>query len=134
MRCYKPGMHHTTQHTRTIIASANEKTTHGTMEVLEFSDQGRVKRAWMMALTCLGATVLCVFIPVAHFFLVPLGILVVTPIMTIYTFRMKTKILSASITCPACNKPLTVLTSQEQYPIYENCSSCHRQITLTQAA
>ncbi len=127
-------MQHTTQHTRKIVATSNEATTHGTMEVLEFSEQGRVKRAWMMALKCLGATVLCVFIPVAHFFLVPLGLLVVTPIMTIYTFRVKTKILSATIDCPACHKPLNVLTSQEQYPIYENCSSCHRQIALTLAA
>ena len=127
-------MHHTTQHTRKILATSNETTTHGTMEVLEFSEQGRVKRAWMMALKCLGATVLCVFIPVAHFFLVPLGLLVVTPIMTIYTFRVKTKILSAKVDCPACHKPLNVLTNQEQYPIYENCSSCHRQIALTQAA
>jgi hypothetical protein len=127
-------MHLTTQHSRKIVATSNETTTHGTMEVLEFSEQGRVKRAWMMALKCLGATVLCVFIPVAHFFLVPLGLLVVTPIMTIYTFRVKTKILSATIDCPACHKHLNVLTSQEQYPIYENCSSCHRQIALTQSA
>lgn len=127
-------MHHTTQHTRQILATSNETTTHGTMEVLEFSEQGRVKRAWMMGLKCLGATVLCVFIPVAHFILVPLGLLVVTPIMTFYTFRVKTKILSAKITCPACHNSLNVLTSQEQYPIYENCSSCHRQVTLTLGA
>ena len=127
-------MHHTTQHTRKILATSNEATTHGTMEVVEFSEQGRVKRAWMMALKCLGVTVLCVFIPVAHFFLVPLGLLVVTPIMTIYTFRVKTKILSAKVDCPACHKPLNVLTNKERYPFYENCSSCHRQIALTQAA
>ena len=127
-------MHHTTQNTRKILASSNEKTTHGTMEVLEFSEQGRVKRAWIMALKCLGATAICVFIPVAHFFLVPVGLLLVTPIMTVSTFRMKTKIISASITCPACNNPLTVLTSQERYPIYENCAGCHRQITITHAA
>lgn len=127
-------MHHTTQHTRTIIATSNEATTRGTMEVLEFSEQGRVKRAWLMALKCLGATALCVLIPVAHFILVPLGLLVVTPIMTLYTFRVKTKIVCAKITCPACHSPLNVLTSQERYPIYENCSSCHRQIALTQAS
>jgi hypothetical protein len=127
-------MHHTTQHTRKILATSNESTTPGTMEVLEISEQGRVKRAWMMALKCLGASALCVLIPVAHFVLVPLGLLVVTPIMTIYTFRVKTKILSASIDCPACHKPLNILTSKEQYPIYENCASCHRQIVIMQAA
>ncbi|MEY4668983.1 MAG: hypothetical protein RL518_1682 [Pseudomonadota bacterium] len=125
-------MHHTTQHTRTILATSNQSTTNGTMEVLEFSEQGRVKRAWLTALKCLGATALCVLIPGAHFVLVPLGLLVVTPLMTVYTLRVKTKIVSASIDCPACHKPLNVLTSQERYPIYENCSSCHRQVTLTQ--
>lgn len=127
-------MHHTTQYTRTITATSNESTTHGTIEVLEFSEQGRVKRAWVMALKCLGATALCVLIPVAHFLLVPLGLLVVTPIMTIYTFRVRTKIISACVDCPACHKPLNVLTSQERYPIYENCGSCHRQIALSKTA
>ena len=125
-------MHHTTSHVRTIIATNSDSTTHGTMEVLEFSEQGRLKRALSMAAKCLGITALCVFIPGAHFVLVPLGLLVVTPLMALYTFRVKTKIVSAKIECPKCHAPLNVLTSQEQYPMYENCSSCHRQITVKQ--
>lgn len=104
------------------------------MTVLEFSDQARVRRAATMVAKCLGITVLCVFIPGAHFILVPLGLLVVTPLMTFYTFRVKTKIVSATIECPKCHVPLNVLTSQEQYPMYENCSSCHRQIAITQVS
>lgn len=126
-------MHHTTSHTRAIIATNSGSTTHGTMEVLEFSEQGRMKRAMVIGAKCLGITALCVAIPGAHFVLVPLGLLVVTPLMTLYTFRVKTKIVSAKIECPKCHAPLNVLTSQEQYPIYENCSSCHRQITVKQA-
>jgi hypothetical protein len=125
-------MHHTTSHVRTIVAMSSESSTHGTMEVLEFSEQGRMKRALTMGAKCLGITALCIFIPGAHFVLVPLGLLVVTPLMTLYTFRVKTKIVSAKIECPKCHAPLNVLTSQEQYPMYENCSSCHRQITVKQ--
>ena len=126
-------MHHTTSHTRNIVATTSESTTHGTMTVLECSEKGRMKRALIMAAKCLGITALCVCIPGAHFILVPLGLLVVTPLMSIYTFRVKTKIVSAQIECPKCHAPLNVLTSQEQYPMYENCSSCYRQITLRQA-
>lgn len=103
------------------------------MTVLEFSEQARAKRAAIMAAKCLGITALCVFIPGAHFILVPLGLLIVTPLMTIYTFRVKTQIVSATIECPKCRVQLNVLTTQEQYPMYENCSSCHRQITVIQA-
>jgi hypothetical protein len=102
--------------------------------VLEFSEQGRMKRAASMALKCLLVTALCIAIPGAHFVLVPLGLLIVTPMMTVYTFRVRTRIVSATVECPACHKPLAVLTTQEKYPIYENCASCHRQVTLTQAA
>jgi UPF0716 family protein affecting phage T7 exclusion len=126
-------MHHTTQHTRKITATTNQSTTHGTLEVLEFSEQGRMRRAASMAVKCLLVTALCVAIPGAHFVLVPLGLLIVTPVMTVYTFRVRTKIVSATINCPACHKALTVLTSQEKYPIYENCGSCHRQVTIAQA-
>lgn len=126
-------MHHTTSHTRAIVATSSGATTHGTMEVLEFSEQGRMRRAITMGVKCFLVTALCVAIPGAHFILVPLGLLVVTPLMTVYTFRVKTKIVSAKIECPKCHAPLNVLTSQERYPMYENCSSCHRQITVSQA-
>jgi len=126
-------MHHMTSHTRKIAATSSESATHGTMTVLEFSEQGRIKRALVMAAKCLGGTALCIFIPGAHFILVPLGLLVVTPLMAWYTFRVKTKIVSATIECPKCHAPLNVLTTQEIYPIYENCSSCHRQISLARA-
>lgn len=85
-----------------------------------------------MAAKCLALTILCVAIPGAHFILVPLGLLVVTPGMTVYAWRVRTKIVSAKIECPKCNAALNVLTTQEQYPFYENCPSCHRQVTLTQ--
>ncbi len=126
-------MHHSTSHTRNLVAKSSDSVTHGTMTVLEFSEQARAKRAGLMAAKCLGITAVCVLIPGAHFILVPLGLVVVTPLMTIYTFRVKTQIVSATIDCPKCHVPLNVLTTQEQYPMYENCSSCHRQITLTQA-
>lgn len=124
-------MRHTTSHTRKLEAKSSDSITHGTMTVLEFSEQARARRAAIMAAKCLGITALCIFIPGAHFILVPLGLLIVTPLMTIYTFRVETSIVSTTIDCPKCHVPLDVLTSQERYPMYENCSSCHRQITLT---
>jgi hypothetical protein len=124
-------MHHTTSHTRAIVATSSGATTQGTLEVLEFSEQGRMKRALIMAAKCLGITALCVAIPGAHFILVPLGLIVVTPLMALYTFRVKTKIVAAKIECPKCHAQLNVLSSQENYPMYENCSSCHRQVSIT---
>lgn len=127
-------MQHITAQTRTVIATSSGSTTCGAIEVLEFSRQARMKRALVMGAACLGATALCVAIPGAHFVLVPLGLLVVTPLMTLYTFRVKTKIVSARIECPKCHAQLNVLTSQERYPLYENCASCLRQVSITSGA
>lgn len=117
-------------HTRTIIAtSAGEKST-GELVAIEFGSRERSKRAGVTALKCLGCTLVCLFIPGAHFVLVPLGLLL-TPVITFFVWRVPTKIVSAKVTCPKCGGTVQVLTMQERYPLFETCATCHREVVVT---
>jgi hypothetical protein len=123
-------MTQTQVHTRAVIATTAEKNRRGTLVVTEFCSRDRLKRAAAAAANCLGITALCIFIPGAHFILVPLGLLVVTPIVATRIFRAQTRIDSSNIECPKCEAPVAVLTTKEVYPMYETCPSCHRQIVI----
>jgi hypothetical protein len=117
---------------RRITAAYADHTSQGTMSVLEFDRKARTSRGIKAALKMLAATALFVFIPGAHFVLVPLGILL-TPIVGILVSRVHSKIVGASIACPQCGSPLQVLSSKATMPLIENCASCSRPIRISLA-
>jgi hypothetical protein len=119
-------------HTRTVSVKSAGETSTGDLVAVEFGSRERSKRAIVTALKCLGVTTVCLFIPGAHFILVPLGLLL-TPVISFLAWRVKTKIVSAAIKCPKCGGTVQVLTMQERYPLYETCGSCHREVSITVA-
>jgi hypothetical protein len=85
-----------------------------------------MEKAIKTGLICFIVAALCIFIPVAHFILVPSGV-ILTPILALRQFRVTNAIIGASCTCAACGGELTRLSSQERYPLYETCLSCKRE-------
>lgn len=120
--------HRAPQH-RKIVALYGEAAQGGVLHVLEFDRRARAKRSFKTASVCLVTTALCVCIPGAHFVLVPLGLLL-TPFLVYKTAMTMTKIVDSSVSCPHCGHAVSILTSRERYPIYENCSSCKREIKI----
>ena len=112
--------------TRLVQALQGEKHSEGSIEVMYFSREARLKRGLKTGLICLAITALCVCIPGAHFVLVPTGLLL-TPFMVAKTYRVTTSIVGAAVPCAACGGELTRLSSQERYPLYETCVKCGRE-------
>jgi len=116
--------------TSAVSIKALEEETHGSITIDHFSPPQRAANALRMGAKSLIATGLCVFIPVAHFFLVPAG-LVVTVILIILTYRRTSKITEFTGSCPACGAAIELsTTSGDKWPIYEYCAKCSREITL----
>ncbi len=109
-----------------------ERTVHGTLEVACFSKEARAKRATKTAGICICIALVCLTIPGAHFILVPLMVLL-TPFFVIRTYRITTSIVGASTVCAACGGKLTLLSSKEDYPLYERCLSCQRENRISLA-
>lgn len=119
--------------THTIVARYSEETTRGTLESVHFGEEARLKRSLKTAGVCVLVALVCLCIPGAHFVLVPLTLLL-SPFVIYRTHSQTTKILKAEIACPKCHKPLAVLSSQERYPLFENCGACHREIRIERAS
>jgi hypothetical protein len=113
-----------------LIATSGDAESRGTIWVEYFTSGDRFRRATKASVKCLAVTTICGLIPGAHFILVPMGLLIVTPVVTFRAYRVRSTIVSATIDCPKCHAPITVLTTQERYPLYENCASCHRQAII----
>lgn len=123
-------MTHSVIHTRQVVAKFSDDSAKGTLSVIEFGAEDKLKRGVSTSLKCLGVTLVCVCIPGAHFILVPLSLLI-SPFIVIAVLRVKTKILSSQLQCPKCHAVLDVLSTKENYPLIENCSGCHRAISIT---
>ncbi len=112
-----------------IVARCGGESAKGSLRVIRFGEEARLKRALKAAGACLLIGCVCLCIPGAHFVLVPLTILL-APIVVYRVHAQRTKILRAEVACPKCHNPVAVLSSQELYPLFENCGSCHREVKI----
>lgn len=114
---------------RSVTARAMEKETPGTLTVRTYTDRQRLFRAIGFGAACFGATVAAVFIPAAHFVLVPLGLLA-TPFVVYMALMNRATILKSEITCPACGAAMPLLSVAEKSPLFENCPECKREVAI----
>ncbi len=100
--------------------------------VASFDRPARVRRAFLGLGSYWGAMVVSVFIPIAHFVLVPsfFGI-------GIWQFfrRLKTQELvrGAHGRCPDCGTEQDFELGSRRFPQSVTCGSCHRGLTLAEA-
>lgn len=72
---------------------------------------------------------LSVFLPIAHFFLVPLFI-IGGPIMALVISSQKKILLGGKGICPACQKDLVIEKGNLKWPLEELCNGCWRKSKL----
>jgi hypothetical protein len=89
--------------------------------------QQRGVKAWV---ACWLAAIPSLFLPIAHFFLVP-GFLILGPIMFIYFKKMTTKILEIRGPCPYCQQIFTTKNQPNQWPMDACCDACRRTFSIT---
>jgi len=118
--------------THQIVAHSAGEMSRGTIEALHFGEEVRLMRSLKAAGICVVVACVCLCIPGAHFVLVPTTVLL-SPFIIYRVHKQTTKIVTATIECPKCHKQLGVLSSQEKYPLFENCASCHREVRIDAA-
>jgi len=80
--------------------------TSGTARVREHDHGERVGRALRAAGICLGLAALSVFLPIAHFVLVP-TFLIAAPIFALRALHTRASLIGLEGTCPRCNEKRT---------------------------
>ncbi len=124
----------TEQQSRPItISNSNGQQTSGTLSYTVFSKQERVARAlktlgifWALALVTL-------FIPLAHFVLVP-GFFIAGPTVASLPYRAPEPPAKARGECPTCHEPFTLqLDAGDRLPKWTYCSANNDPIQLSES-
>lgn len=91
------------------------------------SDGRRAARAIGGLAACWALAAVSVFVPVAHFVLVPLFV-AVGPIVAWVRFRQRSLILGGHGPCPACGEEVVVDAQGESWPLWASCAACRARL------
>jgi len=117
--------------TEAIVIKGNESDVSvGELYSSSFSSAERMVRAgkvlgiaWLLAL-------ITAFIPIAHFFLVPL-FLIAGPVMAFMKYKAETVLEKAHGTCPECSKAVDInLDPADRLPKRTYCPGCNKPLQL----
>ncbi len=114
-----------------VLTGYGESTTAGEATVVHFDGGERMARAGKGIAMAWGAALVSVFIPVAHFLLVPALFLAG---LVVFAKRMKRRVVVDTVrgACPDCNHEQTFDTSTVwRLPMHLTCANCHRLLTAS---
>lgn len=106
-----------------------EKQSVSQLSVCSLSTGGKFKYATKSLAICWGIALLCVFIPILHFFLVPLG-LIIGLFLFYRNFKFQELLLDGQISCPGCQHQFQAKTVAFNWPKQESCSACGLELIL----
>lgn len=118
-------------HAKPIIIKANELSASvGELHTRSFTPLERMGRAgkalaiaWLLALVT-------VFIPIAHFVLVPLFV-IAGPVMAFARYRVETVVEKARGICPECAHAIDIpLDPADKLPKWSYCPDCNKPLQL----
>ncbi len=119
------------QQSRTVsLDNGQGGTIPGKILVTQFSSRERMTRALKVLGVCWLLAGVTVFIPIAHFFLVP-GFLIAGPIAGVYRYRALEQIDGIEGECPACGRHVEIAAeSGERLPLWKYCPECNGAVRI----
>ena len=111
------------------IVGNSGNTAQGSVYICNWSKADRVRRASMWCGIFWVVALFCVLIPILHFILVPL-FLILGPVMAFRVYKQKSVILGGQGLCPRCEKELPIEKSQEVWPLSDLCTHCHNSVKI----
>ena len=110
-------------------ASPGTASSRGEAEVRPIPAPQRVKNTLTKLGTFWGIGLLCVFLPVAHFFLVPL-FFCLGLYFAARAAQAKEVVVSGSVPCPGCGLSCGVAPGLAQWPRSTVCEGCRRDLEI----
>lgn len=112
-----------------VATMGDERIGPGRVSVREFSANQKMGNALKRLVLFWLAAVVCVFIPVLHFILVPLFLILgVTTFLK--TIKVDGKIIKGQVDCPYCKNQMKLKPGLLAWPLKEICQTCGRAIRI----
>ncbi|HEY2824984.1 MAG TPA: hypothetical protein VGI83_05515 [Gemmatimonadales bacterium] len=113
------------------LTGYHDATAPATVVVATFDGAARWRRSIRGLLQCWGIAILCIFIPVAHFFLVP-GFFIAGVVVFVRRRGQSVVVVSARGRCPDCSTEQAFDAPARWEPEFAvDCRQCHRRLRLT---
>lgn len=115
------------------FSNADGEATTGTLNYTVYSKQQRMTRGLSALGICWGLAVVTLFIPIAHFVLVP-GFLIAGPVAGYMRYRLTETMEEATGECPTCREQVTIpLEANDRLPKWTYCPARNDPIQLSEA-
>jgi hypothetical protein len=114
------------------IRYADNTPTMGQVKIELLDPQQRLRTCLKLWGLCWGGALAAIFIPLAHFVLVP-SLLLVGPILGLYKWKQEQRLLGGAGVCPACQAEVHIEKGAVKWPITELCTSCSRNVEVYEA-
>ncbi len=112
------------------IKGCDTETHPGTLHSICYSPSERSRRAGKLLAICWGVALITLFIPFAHFFLVPI-FLIAGPIAAYSRYNLTKATERATGICPVCQQEITIsLDPTDKIPKHTYCPACNKPLQL----
>lgn len=108
---------------------ADDKVADGSLTLQDLSVAKRFRRAAFRGGLVLIASIFCILIPLLHFIVVPLGLLLSFIIFS-NVYRTDKVILHGDGKCPACGADFRILARKFSENFSDVCEKCQRQVKI----
>ncbi len=114
-----------------VLTGYGATTTSGEATVLHFDRAERIARAGKALAMAWGAALVSVFIPVAHFLLVP-GFFLAGLVVFVKRMRRRVVVDTVRGACPDCEHEQRFdAPGAWRLPVHLTCANCHRLLTAS---
>jgi hypothetical protein len=114
------------------ITSVRDKVSTGSVVLETWEKKERTARAFKALGISWGLAVAAVFLPLLHFFLVPL-LLLAGPVAFFLVAGQGAVILGGKGECPECRREFNIVRTPVQWPISDSCNHCQAQLKIDRA-
>jgi len=121
-----------TEITRIQLRDNDGKTADGKLYGIRYDPGDRIQRALLRLVLLWALAGVSLFIPLAHFVLVP-GFLVAGPVVAILAYRSSQARDRAEGKCPVCGEEITIkLEARDEIPKWIYCPACNTALQITE--
>ena len=108
------------------------KTTDGKLYTTLYDSGDRIQRALLRLALLWALAGLSLFIPLAHFVLVP-GFLIAGPVAAVMVYRSTQARDRAEGRCPVCGEEISIkLEAKDEIPKWTYCPACNAALQITE--
>ncbi|MFQ5469164.1 MAG: hypothetical protein ACE5EH_02530 [Gammaproteobacteria bacterium] len=113
----------TTDQRPVFIENSDSVKTSGVLNFTVYDSHEKMSRAIKLLALLWGLAIVTLFIPIAHFFLVP-GFLIAGPIMAYSRYKVNETKENVYGECPTCREQVTIsLDPADKLPLWTYCSA-----------